>query len=253
MSTTENKMDDFATTVIEYYDDNENKFNELRDAIISLNDFYLKPTERGRKQYQYDKSHQSDFQKSIIIISRAFGFVFPILKDLNDTFKASQEKIDESVEKIQQKNQTPAPYLPPNQIIVNPSERKESWTSKIKNAFSGEKVEDLPMELKDSWLMSRDLQVEIMQRKSLFKQLINWHQRGIDEAQRFVDGMDMVLKEEQDFWLETIMPDLLMMAEHGFTLAKKAKIDVIERMYGVTLQTHTAETQMQMFSGQPPK
>src|SRR3990167_2766614 len=243
MSVIDNKMDDFAETVIEYYDDNEKKFDELRTSIEELNGFYLKPTDRGKRLYQYDKTRQNDFQESIIVISRAFGFVFPILRDLNETFKASQEKIDQTVDKIQQPNQTPVQYLQPN-IIVNPTGQKESTFSKIKNVFTGAKVEDLPMELKDSWLMSRDLQVEIMQRKSLFKQLINWHQSGIDQAQRFDDGMDMVLKEEQDFWLETIMPDLLMMAEHGFTLAKKAKIDVIERMYGVTLQTHTAETQM---------
>lgn len=255
MSAIENKIDDFAETIIEYYDENEQKFEKLEEAINKLHDFYLKPKERGKKIYQYDRNHQKEFQDNVVVISKTFGMMFPIIHDLNEMFKLSQEKIDEKVSQIQtqqQNQQTPVPYIQPSQVFVNTANQGEGVFSKFKNLFGGAKVEELPMELKDSWLISKNLQLEIMNRKQLFKQLIQWHQAGVDMTMRFDDGMEEYLKEEQDFWLETIMPDLMMIAEHGYTLSKKAKVEVIQKMYGVALETHTAEKQMSMFGSTQP-
>ena len=250
MSSMDNKMDDFGEIVIEYYDDNEKKFLELENAIKQLNKFYMHSTDRGRKLYQYDKTHQTEYQENMMIVSRGFAFIFPVLRDLNDIFRSSQEKIDDAVQNIESKGkESPTPYLPNNPVIVNTASQKPGIISKFTNFFSGKKVEDLPMELKDSWLMSKDIQLEIMNKRQLLKQIIQWHEGGVVQAQFFDDGMDEILTEEKGVWLENIMPDLLMVADHGLALAKRQKIDTIERMYGVTLQTHTAETQMAMFAG----
>lgn len=252
-STVDDNISNFAEITLEYYDENTAKFTEFNDAIKKLHTFYLMPTELGKKLYQYDIANQQQFQDLMVIVNRAFGFMFPVLRDLNEMFKESQEKIDERVTKIQNEKPNITPYIQPqSQVVVNTGEQpKEGFFSKVKNTvFGGEKVEQLPMELKDSWLMSRDLQVEIINRRQLVKQVINWHNAGVRLTKRFDNGVDKYLNEESDVWLETIEPDLTMLAEHGLSLLKKAKIETIERMYGTSLETHQAEKQMSMFSGQ---
>lgn len=252
MSAVEGSLDDFAEIVKEYYDENITRFTEFKKAIEDTHEFYLKPTEIGKKLYQYDKANQKQYQDTMVVIKRALGFVYPVLRDLNDMFKVSQEKIDENVEKVKTETKNPSvlPYVQSSPVIVNTgNQQKEGLGSKFKNALFGEsKVEELPMELKDSWMMSRDLQLELINQKQLIKQILNWHNAGVRLAYRFDNGVDKYLNEEADFWTELIETDLLMLVERGLELLKRAKIDSIERMYGTSLQTHQAEKQMSMFT-----
>ena len=235
-------LSDFSEIFQEYYDQTEGQLKELALAFVGMHEFFSETNKKDSVNlilYQYQTGNQSKFEKYQHVISTKLHSVYPVVKDINEsfTFIAPDPNLKNTTTQTnpsQQINIVPA--------VVPPPPPKQGFFQKLKG-------EQIPQNLEDAHIMTKEWQMTNMNVPNLYQKWLDYHYKGVIRADLFIEGMDSYLQMEIWYMGTILEPQITRMVARGLQLHMEKAIRTIKDAYTNTLQTHEREEQAKLFGG----
>ena len=238
---TASDLSDIFTT---RYDDLLLIQTDLRSAFVELNSFYAQESGDKKLIFQYEKKNQYYFITSQQTISSSLEAVYPVLRDINETFVLQQSQLEQQAKSSTVP--TNQPIGSPN-ITINPPQQRSFFSF-----FSKPKVqqENLPRSLEDAWTMTKELHITTMNVPNLWQKYLDWHYKGVMRQKLFGGGMQGYLHIEIWYLNAILEPLVTKLVQRAIEVSRTKHISALKDVYTKTMETTERIEQTKAFAGQ---